>query len=121
MTTTLAAATTRTVGIARDCSTPKLVDTPRPAPQCPAENRHEFGTETCDYGSVSSEAFRAARDLLFRHRGDYESAYREFRWPQLGEFNWALDWFDAVAAGNDAPALWVVEEDGVEEKLSFAE
>ena len=28
-------------------------------------------------------------------------------------FNWVCDWFDAVADGNDAPALVVVEEDGV--------
>jgi acetyl-CoA synthetase len=71
--------------------------------------------------SASAEAFRSARDVLLRHRGDYEAAYREFRWPQLDEFNWALDWFDAISAGNDRPALWVLEEDGSERKLSFAE
>src|SRR4051794_24205727 len=63
--------------------------------------------------------FRAARDLLLRHRDDYERAYAEFRWPELDGFNWALDWFDAI--GGDATALWVVEEDGSERKLSFAE
>jgi len=68
-----------------------------------------------------TEAFRAARDLLFRHRDDYAAAYREFRWPELGEFNWALDWFDAIAYGNDSTALWIVEQDGSETKLSFAE
>jgi acetyl-CoA synthetase len=71
--------------------------------------------------SASADAFRSARDLLLRHRGEYEAAYRDFRWPQLDEFNWALDWFDAMAAGNDRPALWVLEEDGGEQKLSFAE
>jgi hypothetical protein len=35
------------------------------------------------------------------------------------EFNWALDYFDVMAAGNDRPALWVVNEDGSEQKMSF--
>ena len=65
-------------------------------------------------------AFVAARDFLFKHREDYATAYRDFRWPELGEFNWALDWFDAFAQGNDAPALWIVDEDGREDKVSFA-
>jgi acetyl-CoA synthetase len=67
------------------------------------------------------DSFLRARDLLLELRTDYEAAYREFRWPELGRFNWALDWFDAVAAGNDRPALRVMEEDGREARLSFAE
>ncbi|HEX5251946.1 MAG TPA: AMP-binding protein [Gaiellales bacterium] len=69
----------------------------------------------------STETFRAARDLLLTRREDYDAASREFRWPELGEFNWALDWFDVVAADNDRPALRVVESDGGERQLSFAE
>ncbi|MEJ8836440.1 AMP-binding protein [Ramlibacter sp. AN1133] len=65
--------------------------------------------------------FLRARDFLLAHRTDYETAYRDFRWPVLDEFNWALDYFDVLAAGNDAPALWIVEEDGQESKLSFRE
>jgi acetyl-CoA synthetase len=65
--------------------------------------------------------FRAARDFLLDHRDDYDGAYRDFRWPALTEFNWALDWFDAIADGNDNPALWIVEEDGSEAKLSYAQ
>jgi acetyl-CoA synthetase len=57
--------------------------------------------------------------LLLQHRDDYDRAYAEFRWPVLDEFNWALDWFDAI--GGDATALWVVAEDGSEQKLSFGE
>jgi acetyl-CoA synthetase len=64
-------------------------------------------------------AYVEARDLLLRHRDDYARAYAEFRWPELDEFNWALDWFDTIAS--DATALWLVEEDGSEQKLSFAE
>ncbi|MCW2746065.1 MAG: AMP-dependent synthetase and ligase [Mycobacterium sp.] len=64
---------------------------------------------------------RAARDLLLRHREDYAAAREQFAWPELTEFNWALDWFDPLAAGNDRPALWIVEEDGSEGRWSFAE
>ncbi len=69
----------------------------------------------------STTAFLAARDFLVAHREDYDTAYREFRWPQLDTFNWALDYFDVIARGNTRPALWVVDEDGGESKLSFAE
>ena len=69
----------------------------------------------------SAEAFVQARDFLFRHREDYETAYREFTWPVLDEFNWPLDYFDHYARGNGHPALWVVGEDGTETKLSFAD
>ena len=63
--------------------------------------------------------FVQARDLLLRHRDDYEAAVREFRWPQLSEFNWALDHFDTMAQGNDATALHIVAEDGSEVKRTF--
>jgi acetyl-CoA synthetase len=66
-------------------------------------------------------AFLEARDFLLANRTDYAKAYAEFRWPVLDEFNWALDHFDRLARGNDNPALWVVSEDGSEQKLSFAE
>jgi len=65
--------------------------------------------------------FIAARDFLFAHRTDYQTAYRDFRWPVLDRFNWALDYFDPMARGNDALALWIVNEGGSEHKLSFAE
>jgi acetyl-CoA synthetase len=65
--------------------------------------------------------FRAARDFLLAHREDYETAYRDFEWPRPEHFNWALDWFDAIAAGNDRTALWIVDDDGTETRRSFAE
>src|SRR5437588_2638989 len=67
------------------------------------------------------QAFRDARDFLLRHARDYEAARAGFTWPELGEFNWALDWFDAIADGNDRTALWIVEQDGSEGRWSFAE
>ncbi|MBS7660603.1 AMP-binding protein [Pseudomonas lalucatii] len=65
--------------------------------------------------------FLAARDFLLAHRSDYATAVRDFRWPQLDQFNWALDYFDVMAAGNQSPALWIIEEDGSEQRYSFAE
>ncbi len=69
----------------------------------------------------AAEAFKVARDFLLAHRQDYQRAYQGFRWPELAEFNWALDWFDPLARGNDSPALWIVEQDGAELTLSFDE
>ncbi|MEU7011151.1 AMP-binding protein [Streptomyces sp. NPDC046332] len=71
--------------------------------------------------STATERFRAARDFLLEHREDYQTAYEGFAWPRPDRFNWALDWFDVVAAGNDRTALHIVEEDGAETRLSFAE
>ena len=69
--------------------------------------------------------FRAARDHLLEHRGDLTGA-RAFPRPEPEFFNWALDWFDREAAGNDSVALRVVDlaADGsvrAETALSFAE
>jgi len=69
----------------------------------------------------TTEIFRRARDFLVAHREDYATAYRDFRWPVLDEFNWALDWFDILADGNDRTALHIVEEAGPELKLSYAQ
>lgn len=63
--------------------------------------------------------FLAARDFLLEHRTDYSTAARDFQWPQLQHFNWALDYFDEMAAGNQATALWIVEEDGRSCRYSF--
>ena len=70
--------------------------------------------------ATDSAAFTRARDFLLAHRTNYDTAYRDFRWPQLTEFNWALDHFDPLARGNDATALHIVEEDGRETRRSFA-
>jgi acetyl-CoA synthetase len=67
----------------------------------------------------SLRRFLDARDFLIRHRQSYEAAFRDFRWPELHQFNWALDYFDHYAESNSATALWIVEENGSELKLSF--
>ncbi|MFF5389188.1 AMP-binding protein [Streptomyces sp. NPDC013012] len=69
----------------------------------------------------ATEEFRAARDFLLEHREDYAAAYEGFAWPRPERFNWALEWFDVVAEGNDRTALHIVEEDGSATKVSFAE
>ena len=66
-------------------------------------------------------SYRAARDFLLAHRTDLATAHAGFRWPQLSHFNWALDHFDDLAQGNDGTALWIVADDGSEQKVTFAQ
>ena len=71
---------------------------------------------------MAIKEFKAARDFLLAHGSDYEAAYRGFRWPDLSEFNWALDWFDAeLAQGESAerPALIILGESV--ERYTFGE
>ena len=67
--------------------------------------------------SENLTAFLAARDLLLRLRSDYDAASREFRWPAMDRFNWALDYFDHLPA--DALAVWCVGD--TEEQLTFGD
>ncbi len=70
--------------------------------------------------SFPTDTFRAARDLLLTHRDDYEAARREFAWPELDEFNWALDWFDVIADEHpERPALRIVGDDAA--SLTYGE
>jgi acetyl-CoA synthetase len=71
--------------------------------------------------SSPTQALREARDFLLAQRGRHVAALAGFRWPQLQHFNWALDWFDVLAQDNHATALWVVNDDGSEQRLSFAQ
>ena len=71
--------------------------------------------------TTATELFRSARDFLLEHREDYTAAYEGFTWPRPRDFNWALDWFDVIADGNERTALHIVEEDGSEVRVSFAE
>ena len=69
---------------------------------------------------TATERYREARDLLLSLRGRHDDALREFAWPDVGDrFNWAIDWFDAIARGNDTTALVVLEEDGSSESVTF--
>ena len=71
-----------------------------------------------------TDDFRAARDRLLALREDYGQARDEFQWPRFEEFNFALDWFDQIAADpakGTKPALVIVEQDGSATRRSFAE
>jgi acetyl-CoA synthetase len=67
------------------------------------------------------DAFLAARDGLLARRTDLAAAVAQFQWPALRHFNWATDYFDAIARGNDRPALHIVEASGAQARLSYAE
>jgi acetyl-CoA synthetase len=72
--------------------------------------------------AAATAAFRAARDLLLQHRTDYPTALAEFSWPEFAEFNWALDWFDVIAAEHtDRVALRVAGDDGTDESTSYGD
>ncbi len=72
--------------------------------------------------SEVTREFRAARDFLVAHRDDYETAYRDFSWPAFERFNWARDWFDALAVEQaEVAALTIVEEDGEVNSRTYAE
>lgn len=73
---------------------------------------------------TATDLFRAARDQLLDLREDPEAARAQFHWPRLEEFNFALDWFDAVAAtperaGQDA--LVITRTDGPTLRVTFQE
>ena len=71
---------------------------------------------------TNTELYRSARDQLVEVIGDYDKAVATFEWPRLtGAFNWATDWFDVIARDNDRTALWIVEQDGSEQKVTFAQ
>jgi acetyl-CoA synthetase len=70
----------------------------------------------------NTDRYRTARDQLVAAIADYDKAVETFSWPQIaGAFNWATDWFDVIARDNERTALWIVEEDGSEQRISFAE
>ena len=64
--------------------------------------------------------FQQAVEFLRAHRTDYDRAVRDFVWPRPDRFNWALDHFDPMAEGNDAPALLFARPDGLGPASSFA-
>ena len=71
---------------------------------------------------TNTELYRSARDQLVEVITDYDKAVATFAWPRLtGAFNWATDWFDVIARDNDRTALWIVAQDGSEQKVTFAQ
>ncbi len=73
-----------------------------------------------DLNMAPVDTFMRARDFLIAHRESYAAAYAGFQWPILERFNWAIDYFDGQANENNRLALWIVNEDGTESKVTFA-
>ncbi len=68
--------------------------------------------------------FRSARDLLLLERTDYDRAIADYQPPRSADFNWALDWFDQVAADpitGPRDALRIIEADGTTQSVTYAE
>lgn len=64
------------------------------------------------------EQFLFLRDYLLEYP-DYATAKKEFKWPSIKKFNWAIDYFDLIAKNNQAYALIFAEEHGFEQKVTF--
>ncbi|HYO19568.1 MAG TPA: AMP-binding protein, partial [Dermatophilaceae bacterium] len=67
--------------------------------------------------------FRSARDLLLTERTDYDRAIADYEPPRPADFNWALDWFDQVAADTTTgarDALKIIEADGTSHAVTYA-
>ncbi|GAA2894489.1 AMP-binding protein [Microbacterium esteraromaticum] len=62
--------------------------------------------------TAATTAIREMRDFLFANGADYDRAVAGFSWPQVDSFNFALEWFDVVAAEMpDRPAVQIVSAD----------
>ena len=71
---------------------------------------------------MAASSFLDARDFLLQNRTDYDAAVSGFEWPDVGpDFNWVNDYFDPMSAGNEGRALHLVEEDGDQSILTYAE
>lgn len=72
--------------------------------------------------TAATNAVRAARDFLLEHTYDYDKVTNEFQWPQLDEFNFALEWFDVVAGEHpDRRAVTIVDADLMAEHHTYAQ
>jgi len=69
---------------------------------------------------TNSNRFIELRDQFLHAPVGWEGTRAEFRWPLFGEFNWVGDYFDVIAAGNDATALRMVDDAGGDQSVSFA-
>lgn len=62
--------------------------------------------------TAATHAVREMRNFLFANATDYDAARAGFAWPEVDAFNFALEWFDVVAAERpDRPAVQIVDAD----------
>ncbi|MFG6492589.1 AMP-binding protein [Microbacterium sp. P03] len=72
--------------------------------------------------TAATLAIREARDFLFAHATDYDRAVAGFAWPEPEEFNFALEWFDVVAAEHPhRPAVTIVSADLAAQSWSYGD
>lgn len=72
--------------------------------------------------STNTDRYRASRDQLLTASARADGRVPDWNWPDLEPtFNWAVDWFDAVATDCRTPALTIVEEDGATETVTYDE
>lgn len=70
----------------------------------------------------ATRAVREMRDFLLEHRLDYDATLSGFHWPQLTEFNFALEWFDVIAGEHpDRDAVTIVSPDLIAQSWTYAE
>ncbi len=66
-----------------------------------------------------SDAFISLRDQTLACTGEPGRAPGALTWPPVAQFNWARDYFDRIAAGNDRPALRVVDDAGYDQIRTY--
>lgn len=70
----------------------------------------------------ATAAVRRARDFLIDHAHDYDTVVRDFSWPELAHFNFALDWFDVLAGEHpDRPAVKIVDAEFSARQWTYAD
>ena len=65
-----------------------------------------------------AQKFFDLREFLLNVQS-YEEAVAGFKWPRITKFNWALDYFDVIAEGNQKPALIYADTEGNDETVTF--
>ena len=58
------------------------------------------------------------RDFVLNVKS-YEEAMAGFNWPRITKFNWALDYFDVIAEGNQKSALVFADVNGASETVTY--
>ncbi|MFJ8046269.1 AMP-binding protein [Kitasatospora sp. NPDC096147] len=76
---------------------------------------------TAGRNPAATAAFRAARDVLLDNAHDLDAAREQFHWPHLPQFNWALDWFDVIAAEHPGQTALRLLGDGPAREVSYGE
>ncbi|WP_396668474.1 AMP-binding protein [Microbacterium sp. R86528] len=72
--------------------------------------------------TAATTAILEQREALFASSHDYDTAVSGFHWPQLTEFNFALEWFDVVAGEHpDRAAVTLVSADLSTRSWSYAD